>query len=222
MQKATSPYAPSFNPARENCLAENSPAAGVVILDLDLVISVDTAVAHLAGALGVPVWILIPFAPDWRWLREGETTAWYPSARLFRQEKWGDWDGVFSRVFLALSEKSSRPLPRRVPISLGLVDLVEMAVRAEIAQGSADEVWAILSQAGVPDTAEFARLTARLKGAFQEMEVVDARMRALVACPDASSVATDLVRRYVDAQQERADSLLGLSLLLVGDGEGRK
>jgi tetratricopeptide (TPR) repeat protein len=70
---------------------------------LDLVVTVDTAIAHLAGALGRPVWILLPFAPDWRWLVGREDTPWYPTARLFRQERAGDWDGVIRRVARALS-----------------------------------------------------------------------------------------------------------------------
>jgi len=64
----------------------------------DLVIAVDTAAAHLAGAMGRPVWVLVPFAPDWRWTLNGETTPWYPTARLFRQTSLGDWDGAIARV----------------------------------------------------------------------------------------------------------------------------
>jgi hypothetical protein len=68
----------------------------------DLIISVDTAPAHLGGAMGRPVWVLVPFAPDWRWMLEGETTPWYPTARLFRQHSPGDWDAVIARVAAAL------------------------------------------------------------------------------------------------------------------------
>ena len=65
---------------------------------MDLVISVDTSVAHLAGALGRPVWILLPVNPDWRWLLDREGTPWYDAATLYRQKAPGDWQGVLERV----------------------------------------------------------------------------------------------------------------------------
>ena len=71
----------------------------------DLVITVDTSMGHLAGALGKPVWILIPKAADWRWMLEREDSPWYPSARLFRQQKPGDWDGPLARLRSALSRE---------------------------------------------------------------------------------------------------------------------
>ncbi len=71
---------------------------------LDLVVTVDTAVAHLAGALARPVWLLLPFAPDWRWMLARDDSPWYPTMRLFRQRRPGDWAGVFERVLAALAE----------------------------------------------------------------------------------------------------------------------
>jgi tetratricopeptide (TPR) repeat protein len=79
--------------------------AAALIAAMDLIVTVDTVVAHLAGAMGKPVWILLPWMADWRWLLEREDSPWYPSARLFRQEQAGDWDGVCSRVAAAVRKR---------------------------------------------------------------------------------------------------------------------
>jgi ADP-heptose:LPS heptosyltransferase len=75
-----------------------------LIENLDLVVAVDTSVAHLAGALGKPVWVLLPFMPDWRWLLDRDDSPWYPTARLFRQDEGRAWDTVIARVKVALRE----------------------------------------------------------------------------------------------------------------------
>jgi len=86
---------------------------GALMEQLDLVIAVDTAVVHLAGALGRPVWVMLPFAPDWRWLLGREDSPWYPSARLFRQPRFGDWEAVVERVRAALIEARDSGNARR-------------------------------------------------------------------------------------------------------------
>jgi len=83
---------------------EDYSDTAALVSQLDLVISVDTSVAHLAGALGKPVWVLLTHAPDWRWLFKGDDSPWYPSARLFRQDKRREWGAVVLRVRQALLE----------------------------------------------------------------------------------------------------------------------
>lgn len=77
--------------------------SAAVMQALDLVISSDTALAHLAGALGRPVWTVLKYVPDWRWLLDRNDTPWYPTMRLFRQPAPGDWTSVFAQISAALS-----------------------------------------------------------------------------------------------------------------------
>jgi tetratricopeptide (TPR) repeat protein/ADP-heptose:LPS heptosyltransferase len=94
-----------------------------VIEQLDLVITMDTAVAHLAGALGKPVWVLLSWAPDWRWLLHREDSPWYPTMRLFRQNRQAGWPEVVARVRQALTEWMARddpPAPLKQRLGLGL------------------------------------------------------------------------------------------------------
>jgi hypothetical protein len=93
-------------------LEDFADTAAVVSL-LDLVVSVDTAVVHLAGALARPVWVLLPAKPEWRWMRGREDTPWYATARLLRQSRAGDWEGVIRRVqgelLRLVAERSGSP-----------------------------------------------------------------------------------------------------------------
>jgi len=75
-----------------------------LIANLDLVIAVDTAVAHLAAAMGKPCWIMLPYVAEWRWMIDGDRSPWYPSVRLFRQSRFADWTDVVSQVSAALDE----------------------------------------------------------------------------------------------------------------------
>jgi ADP-heptose:LPS heptosyltransferase len=75
-----------------------------IVRNLDLVITCDSAPAHVAGALGVRTWVALPFAPDWRWMLDRSDTRWYPTMRLFRQPKQGDWQSVFVEIERELAQ----------------------------------------------------------------------------------------------------------------------
>lgn len=104
-------------PATVRVLAGDVTRTAQWMRAMDLVVSVDTMGAHLAGALGVPVWTLLPHAADWRWMEGRDDSPWYPTMRLFRQERPGDWESVVARVAVALGEtaavtRESRRAPR--------------------------------------------------------------------------------------------------------------
>ena len=101
---ADTPWLTNLAPA----IADFSDTAAA-IMALDLVIAVDTAAAHLAGALGKPVWLLLPHVPDWRWLLHRSDSPWYPSMTLFRQSAPGDWAGCLERVAAALAHWKPPP-----------------------------------------------------------------------------------------------------------------
>ncbi len=87
-----------------------------VIGELDLLICVDTSVGHLAGALGRPVWMLVPTPADWRWLEDRDDSPWYPTMRLFRQTRQGAWDDVIARVTVSLAAARLRPVTNGTPV----------------------------------------------------------------------------------------------------------
>jgi ADP-heptose:LPS heptosyltransferase len=91
---------------------EDFADTAALISQVDLVISVDTSVAHLAGALGKPLWILLPFAPDFRWMLGRADSPWYPTARLFRQQKLGDWDQVLDSLRQSLRDWATAAQPQ--------------------------------------------------------------------------------------------------------------
>jgi hypothetical protein len=97
--------------SRDRDLAETA----ALVATLDLVITTDTCIAHLAGAMDKPVWILLPHLSDWRWMQRIEATPWYPAARLFRQRSPGDWTGVVERVIEELAALPQILRPERIP-----------------------------------------------------------------------------------------------------------
>ena len=95
-------------------LGDYGETAGV-IANLDLVVSICTSVAHLTGSLGKPLWVLLNSVPDWRWMLEREDSPWYPSARLFRQRKLGEWGDVLERVGTELRAVAAGDRSRLAP-----------------------------------------------------------------------------------------------------------
>ena len=85
-----------------------------LMMSLDLIVTSDTAIAHLAGALGRPTWVVLKFVPDWRWLRDRTDCPWYPSVRLFRQPRPGDWATVFADVATAVAELTAPDSERKI------------------------------------------------------------------------------------------------------------
>lgn len=93
---------------------QNFADTAAIVAGLDLVISIDTAVAHLAGAMGKRVWVVLPFSPDWRWLLHRSDCPWYPTMRVFRQPQANDWDSVFTQVEAELRRLQGEPVARSI------------------------------------------------------------------------------------------------------------
>lgn len=103
-----------------------------IVCNLDLVIAVDTAVAHLAGALGVPTWLALNYSADWRWLLDRDDSPWYPTMRLFRQAALGDWSSVFSPMAEELPKLMARTsLPRPLLIEVTPGELLDQLAQLE-------------------------------------------------------------------------------------------
>ena len=98
---------------------KNYAETAAAMANLDLVLAVDTSVVHLAGALGRPCWVMLPFSPDWRWLLDRADSPWYPTLRLFRQASPGDWEGVVEHVAGALATLAAPQRPLGPPLDAG-------------------------------------------------------------------------------------------------------
>ncbi len=184
---------------------------------LDLVVSVDTSFAHLAGALGVPLWLLLPFSPDWRWMVGRADSPWYPTARLFRQERPGDWAEVFTRLADALREaagQSRRAEPLLVEVSPGeLLDRlagleVEEARERDPARSAhvraARQTLEAAARESLPDDAALSDLRARLRAAHEHLWDVEAALRGCEAAGDFGPRFAELARAARQANDRRA------------------
>jgi tetratricopeptide (TPR) repeat protein len=172
-----------------------------IMKQLDLVICCDTSIAHLAGALGVPIWMAVPFAADWRWMRHGDDSRWYPTIRLFRQKERGNWDEVFARM--------AGELARRVPGAVSrptasAVETLEEQAQAHLSEGNLHEAATAFREAIRlrPDLADLHRgLGATLAKQGKVDEAVASFQRALHWRPDEGGLHNDLGLAYL--QQDR-------------------
>jgi hypothetical protein len=188
-----------------------------VMKSLDLVIAPDTAIAHLAGALGVPVWVALSYVPDWRWLLEREDSPWYPSMRLFRQTQAGDWNGVFERMALRLSERlGAKTSPRPLTVEIAPGELIDKITILEIkAQKISDpskrgricaECQALKSvrDRDLGQSEEIARLTFELQAINQRLWQVEDDIRLCEKSKDFGPRFIELARSVYHENDRRA------------------
>jgi len=157
-----------------------------LICACDLVITSDTAIAHLAGALGKPVWVALAYAPDWRWLTSGEACPWYPTMRLFRQASFGNWKGVFAELAAEVQKLRSGDRTRLTPQAV----VATAPPRIETSPGELVDKITILE-------IKRRRLTEPNKLAHVNAELISllaAKVSTLPASPRLESLAQDLAR----------------------------
>jgi tetratricopeptide (TPR) repeat protein len=188
-----------------------------VVRNLDLIVAPDTALTHLAGALGAPVWAALAFSPHWVWGRDRPDSPWYPSARLFRQAKWGDWDEVFARLAAELGKLASGPrrlAPVLVEVAPGeLLDKVTIleikAARiadAEKLRHVREELRVLTAarDAALPASADLARLTAELRQVNEQLWDVEDELRRCEANRSFGKRFIDLARSVYRTNDRRA------------------
>jgi predicted O-linked N-acetylglucosamine transferase (SPINDLY family)/ADP-heptose:LPS heptosyltransferase len=200
-----------------------------VMKNLDLVIASDSAVAHLAGALGVPVWVPLSYSADWRWLLDREDSPWYPSMRLFRQARLGDWGEVFQRIAAALREAVFQRIAGELRRTLGLSSKTE-SIQVEIAPGELVDKITILEikrarirdatklrnvhaelttlnasrDQGLPPSDRLTALTAELKKVNEALWEIEDEIRICERGQDFSSRFIELARSVYHQNDRRA------------------
>jgi tetratricopeptide (TPR) repeat protein len=188
-----------------------------IMKTLDLVITSDSAIAHLAGALGVPAWVALPAVPDWRWQLGREDSPWYPTLRLFRQKERGNWEEVFLRIareLKALIAKRSRYHPVTVEIAPGeLIDKItileiksERITDAEKLRNVHTELAALVAarDKSFEPSEKLLRLTRELRGVNEALWDVEDKLRRCESAGNFGPGFIDLARSVYRHNDRRA------------------
>ena len=152
--------------------------AAAVMENLDLVITSDTSIAHLAGALGRPVWVALQHAPDWRWLLERPDSPWYPSMRLFRQRAPGDWTGVFSEIADALRTLMAQRLRTRAETPLAPISWGDLIDKITILEIKSSEIAEEEARANVERELQMLREVAGSQGSNDSIAALRSELKA--------------------------------------------
>jgi hypothetical protein len=220
-------------------LGEELDAAGDAFVDtaavmqsLDLVVTVDTASAHVAGALGVPVWLALARIADWRWLCDRDDTPWYPSMRLFRQQQLGDWHAVFAcmadelRPLVAARTRSSRialeVVPGELHDRLTILEIKNERLTDAAKRALVTEELAAVRQArdrAIPPSAELSRLTAELRAVNENLWDSEDRLRQYERAKNFGPAFVEQARS-IYLQNDRRAALKQQINLLLGAGPG--
>jgi tetratricopeptide (TPR) repeat protein len=212
-----------------------------VLANLDLVVSVDSAIAHLAGAMGVPAWLALSYTPDWRWLLGRSDNLWYPTLRLFRQSSLGDWPGVFRRIAEALTKEDvARPERRPICIEVAPGELLDKIAILEIknariadagklrnVQVELAELTALRSEA-LKISPELSELVAELKAVNERLWQIEDDIRLCERDQDFGPRFIELARSVYRENDRRAalkraiNELLGSRLIEEKSYAGRQ
>ncbi len=200
-----------------------------VMMNLDLVVTTDTSVAHLAGALGVSVWVALSVGPDWRWLLAREDCPWYPSMRLFRQSRPHDWDEVFERMAVELRRQLAPPPRNAVGVEIAPGELIDKISILEIKAGRLTdparlrnvrtelEALRAARARAMPPLPRLAALTAELRGVNEALWRIEDDIRLCERAGDFGPQFVELARSVYRTNDRRAELKRRINELLGSD-----
>lgn len=205
--------------------------SAAVIKNLDLIITSDTAIAHLAGALGCPTWVALKHTPDWRWMLDQEHSPWYPTVRLFRQKKSGNWENVFNEMYDALMILSKNNLQiystPTIPVSWGelidkitILEIKELKIKSTTAITNVKkELKALLKimNSEIFTNQVISNLKQSLKEVNEKLWEVEDKIRAKEDKQEFDSIFITLARSVYKLNDKRAELKKQLNIQMASE-----